>query len=67
MSTAGAEDGGPDVSRVEVVNADAEPTAKNTLPSLVGDVEVVDAGYEIPGIDVVITLGDSALAFYDVD
>ena len=67
VSTAGAEDGGPDVSRVEVVNADAEPTAKNTLPTLVGDVEVVDAGYEIPGIDVVITLGDSALAFYDVD
>lgn len=65
VSTAAAEGGGPDVTRVDVVNADAEKTARNTLPTLVGDVEVVDADYEIPGIDVVITLGDSALAFYD--
>ncbi|MDQ3738030.1 MAG: hypothetical protein M3337_02550 [Actinomycetota bacterium] len=67
VSTAGADDGAPDVTRVEVVNADAAETARNVFPSLVGDVEVVDAEFVIPGIDVVITLGDSALAFYDGD
>lgn len=64
VSTSATEDGGPDVTRVEIINPDAGTAARTTLPDLVGDVDVVEAEYVIPGIDVVITLGDSALAFY---
>lgn len=63
VSTAAAEDGAPEISRVTLLNRSLD--VADDLADVVGEMEMVEPEFEIPGVDVVVTLGNSALAFYD--
>lgn len=55
----------PATTTLEVINIDIEDMASRIAGDIVGDHEVETAEYEIPGVDVVITLGEDYLARYE--
>lgn len=64
VSTSASADGAPDLTEVQLLNPNID--AGTRLEPTVGELRVVDAEYDIPGVDAVITVGESALSFYDV-
>ncbi|CAN5820357.1 hypothetical protein BH24ACT6_BH24ACT6_02600 [soil metagenome] len=62
VSTAVRQDGAPDVTQVQIINPIVNTDG---FDGVLGEFEEVTSQYDIPGVDAVITVGESTRAFYD--
>jgi len=62
VSTAVRQDGAPDVTQLQIINPIVNTDG---FDGVLGEFEEVTSQYDIPGVDAVITVGESTRAFYD--